>query len=71
MNLGLADLVAETREEYVERAAALANDLAALARLRRDLRSRLEASPLMNAERFARHLEAAFRSAPPRVTIAT
>ncbi|HEX6275844.1 MAG TPA: tetratricopeptide repeat protein, partial [Polyangiaceae bacterium] len=63
MNLGLPELVARTQEEYVARAQALAGDLERLAELRLGLRSRLRESPLMNAERFARHLETAFRGA--------
>jgi predicted O-linked N-acetylglucosamine transferase (SPINDLY family) len=66
MNLGLAELVARTPDEYVERAVALASDLPALSELRRGLRSRMQASPLMNGDRFARNLEAAFRSVARR-----
>jgi protein O-GlcNAc transferase len=63
MNLGLPHLVASTEDDFVAKAMALASDLPGLARLRAELRPRLEASPLMDAPRFARHLEAAFRSA--------
>jgi predicted O-linked N-acetylglucosamine transferase (SPINDLY family) len=63
MNLGLAELVATTPDEYVERAVALTRDLPRLAKLRSELRSRMERSPLMDAERFARNLETAYRSA--------
>jgi protein O-GlcNAc transferase len=63
MNLGLSELVATTPDDYVARAKALASDLEHLAELRRGLRRRLRESPLMNGERFARHLEAAFRTA--------
>ncbi|MGA2443273.1 MAG: tetratricopeptide repeat protein, partial [Tepidisphaeraceae bacterium] len=60
-NLGLAELVAQTPEQYVQIAAALAGDLPRLAELRRTLRARIEASPLMDAPRFARNIEAAYR----------
>lgn len=63
MNLGLPELVATTEDEFVARAVALARDLERLSQLRSELRARLEASPLGDAARFARHLEAAFRTA--------
>jgi predicted O-linked N-acetylglucosamine transferase (SPINDLY family) len=63
MNLGLPELVARTREEYVQRAVALCSDLEGLSRMREGLRARMEASPLMDAPRFARNMEAAYRSA--------
>ena len=63
MNLGLPELVAQTEDEFVARAAALAGDLAQLSALRATLRARLEASPLGDAPRFARQLEAAYRGA--------
>ena len=60
-NLGLADACcAHTADEYVEKACALAADVAALAVLRRTLRTRMEASPLMDAARYMLHLEAAY-----------
>jgi len=62
MNLGLPELLADTEDEYVEKAAQLAADLPRLARLRATLRSRMEASPLMDAPRFARSIEAAYRA---------
>jgi predicted O-linked N-acetylglucosamine transferase (SPINDLY family) len=60
-NLGLPELIAQTPEQYVQIAAALAGDLPRLAELRRTLRARMEASPLMDAPRFARNVEAAYR----------
>jgi predicted O-linked N-acetylglucosamine transferase (SPINDLY family) len=45
----------------VAKAAAFAGDLQALATLRAGLRERLLTSPLCDAPRFARNLEAAFR----------
>lgn len=60
-NLDLADACyAHTADEYVEKACALAADVAALAVLRRTLRTRMEASPLMDAARYMFHLEAAY-----------
>jgi len=63
MNLGLPELVASSEDDFIGKAGALAADLGRLARLRAELRSRLETSPLGDAPRFARHLEAAFRTA--------
>jgi predicted O-linked N-acetylglucosamine transferase (SPINDLY family) len=59
--VGLLELAADSDAAFVAAAAALARDLPRLARLRMDLRPRLEASPLMDAPRFARNLEAAYR----------
>ena len=60
-NLDLRELAAPTDETFVQIATGLARDLPRLARLRADLRPRMEASPLMDGERFARNLEAAWR----------
>jgi protein O-GlcNAc transferase len=60
-NLNLRELVAQSDEEFVQIAVNLANDLPRLADLRMNLRQRTERSPLMDAERFARNVETAFR----------
>jgi protein O-GlcNAc transferase len=60
-NVGLPELVAHTEEEYVEMAAKLAGDLPRLTELRRTLRQRMLASPLMDAPAFARDMEVAYR----------
>jgi predicted O-linked N-acetylglucosamine transferase (SPINDLY family) len=59
--IGLDELVAQTPDEYVNIAAALAGDAARLAALRAGMRERMRQSPLMDAERFTRNLEAAYR----------
>ena len=61
MNLGLPELIASSPEQYVHVAAELAHDLPRLSGLRATLRDRMQASPLMDAPRFARNLEAAYR----------
>jgi predicted O-linked N-acetylglucosamine transferase (SPINDLY family) len=61
-NLGLRNLVASTEEAYIEIATTLARDRPALAELRRTLRSRLENSVLMDAPRFTRNIETAYRT---------
>jgi predicted O-linked N-acetylglucosamine transferase (SPINDLY family) len=60
-NLGLPELIAHTPEQYVQIATALAGDLPRLAELRATLRQRMQVSPLMDAPRFARGIEAAYR----------
>jgi protein O-GlcNAc transferase len=60
-NLGLPDLVARDESEFVNIAAKLAGDQPRLAKLRSELRPRMEQSPLMDAPRFARNVEAAYR----------
>jgi protein O-GlcNAc transferase len=60
-NVGLGHLVARNEEQYVDLAAGLMRDADGLAVLRRELRHRLESSPVMRANECARGLEAAFR----------
>lgn len=60
-NLGLADLVANNPEKFVATAVKLASDMGRLATSRNELRDRMRASPLMNAEGFARGIEGAYR----------
>jgi predicted O-linked N-acetylglucosamine transferase (SPINDLY family) len=62
-NLGLAWLAARTPAELVQTSRRLARDLPALSELRHGLRSRLQSSPLMDAPRFARDMESAYRVA--------
>ena len=50
-----------TAEQYVRIAVELANDLSRLSELRATLRERMQDSPLMDAPRFARNVEAAYR----------
>jgi predicted O-linked N-acetylglucosamine transferase (SPINDLY family) len=61
-NLALLDLIAHTPEQFVEIAAKLAGDSARLSQLRAMLRAKMEQSPLMDSTRFARNIEAAYRS---------
>ena len=62
-NLELPELVARDARAFRDAAAKLAGDLDALAELRAGLRERLRRSPLMDAPRFARNLENAYRYA--------
>ncbi|MFM8799555.1 MAG: hypothetical protein ACKOEE_03235 [Tagaea sp.] len=64
---GLADLVADTPDAYVARAATLAGDRARLAELRAGLRARLAASALCDGPRLARAFETVYRDLWRRV----
>ncbi|MGD0138959.1 MAG: tetratricopeptide repeat protein [Tepidisphaeraceae bacterium] len=61
-NAGLADLIAPSPDDYLRLAVDLAKDAPRLAELRRTLRQRLIRSPLMDAPRFVRNLESAYRT---------
>lgn len=61
-NLGLPELVAFTEDQYVDIATRLANDIPRLKELRATLRQRMEKSILMDGPRFARQIEACYRS---------
>jgi len=60
-NLGLPGLVASTPEEYIRKAVAMSADLGKLGALRRTLRPRMVASPLMQVETFTQNLENEYR----------
>ena len=62
MNLELPELIAGSPDEYVLVASELARDRERLSLLRAQLRARLEGSPLGDAPRFARQLEAIYRT---------
>src|SRR5581483_9403119 len=61
-NLALTELIAYSEDDFVRIAIGLARDLTRLRDLRANLRSRMERSPLMDAPRFARNIEAAYRT---------
>jgi predicted O-linked N-acetylglucosamine transferase (SPINDLY family) len=60
-SVGLAEFAASSEADLVRTAVELAGNLARLADLRTTLRARMLASPLMDAQRFARNVEAAYR----------
>jgi len=62
-HLGLLDLVADSDAAFVAIAAALSADRDRLRALRGSLRATMQRSPLMDAARFARSVEQAYRSA--------
>jgi len=59
---GLADLIAGTEEEYVQKAVELARDAGRLESLRSGLRGKMASSPLMDAAAFTRSLEDIYKS---------
>ncbi|MDP9173999.1 MAG: tetratricopeptide repeat protein [Planctomycetota bacterium] len=61
-NLGLAELAAHTEAQYVAMATELAGNPARLRRLRWTLRQKMLASPLADAKRFTKSVEAAYRA---------
>ena len=58
---GWAELAAADEADYVARCVTLACDVPGLAALRSAIRPRMAASPLMDAQGFARDIEAAYR----------
>jgi predicted O-linked N-acetylglucosamine transferase (SPINDLY family) len=60
-HVGLAQFIAASADDYVEMAHRFATDLPALGVIRRELRPRMQASLLVDACRFTRQLEAAYR----------
>ena len=67
--LGLGDLVADTEEQYVRVAAALAANRERRRGLRAGLRARILASPLCDGEAFTRGLERALLQMAGRIPI--
>jgi len=61
-NMGLAELIARTPEQYAKITCRLAADLPGLVKLRSTLRERLLASPLTDARQFAADMESAYRA---------
>jgi protein O-GlcNAc transferase len=59
-HLGAPEWIAQSPEDYVKRCIALATDLPKLAGIRAGLRDRFRASPLGDAPRFTRDLEAIY-----------
>lgn len=59
-NLGLGECCAASAEEYVQKAVSLAHDRQHLTELHRELRNRMQASPLMQAETYVRDVEQAY-----------
>lgn len=59
--IGAPELIAETPEQFVEIATALATDSEKLKHLRHSLREQMRSSPVCDPKSFTRNLEAAYR----------
>ena len=60
-NIGLADFIARTDEDYIKIAVTAATDIAALNLLRENLREKMTHSPLCDKELFVKNLEDTYR----------
>jgi predicted O-linked N-acetylglucosamine transferase (SPINDLY family) len=60
--VGLDEMVAQSPEQYLDIATALASDVRRLTTLRAEMRARMSASPLMDEARFTLNLEDAYRA---------
>lgn len=60
-NIGLTDCIAESLEEYVEKAVTLANNKYKLIHLHKNLRESMEKSPVMDAKRYVQNVESLYR----------
>lgn len=61
-NINLADWIADSPDDYIEKAVTLSQDLPALMQLCSQLREQFIASPICDAPRFSVHLQKAFRN---------
>jgi protein O-GlcNAc transferase len=68
-NLGMLELIASSREEYVEIAVRLASDLRLLSQIRGSLRERMHNCPITHARKYAKNLETLFKEAMQSSTI--
>ena len=62
MNLGLGELVAESKDDYIERAVLLAQKPELLADLQTNIRSMMEKSPLMDETLYLAEMECAYKA---------
>ncbi|WP_186429881.1 glycosyltransferase [Clostridium sp. BSD9I1] len=61
-NVGLADFIAYSEEEYIEKAVCLAYDIKRLEKIKLKLRHNIKKSPLMQADKFTKELERIYRN---------
>lgn len=61
-NLGLPEWVGISEQEYIDKAVTFAQDTSKLSELRRSLRKRMEASPVMDELSFAKGVEEAYQN---------
>src|SRR5699024_6762931 len=61
INAGYPEWVADSWEEYIEKAVSLAKDTEKLAEIRATMRQQVAQSPLCDGRKFGAHLATAFR----------
>lgn len=61
MNMGLSELVASTKEEYISIACLLAGDLTKLSEMRKNMRNQMASSPVCDGFEFTANIQNAFR----------
>lgn len=61
--VGLPEFIAYSTDQFLSKAKELASDIPKLASIRAGLRQQMIASPLVDASRFARNMESAYRQA--------
>jgi len=61
-NVGLSELIAKNEEDFVHKASGYVQNRDTLVNVRRGLRARMQASPLMNGPQFAREFSDAMRT---------
>jgi len=61
-NIGLPELIAKTKDEYIEIAVSLSSDIEKLTLLRASLRTRMADSPVMDAKKFTADLEQCYQT---------
>jgi predicted O-linked N-acetylglucosamine transferase (SPINDLY family) len=60
--MGLPELITHTEEEFIEKASSYAKNPQKLVDLRKGLRARMQASPLMNGPEYAKDFGDAMRT---------
>lgn len=60
-NIGLEECIAQTTEEYISKAIALANNQYKVANLHKNLRERMRKSPLMDEKRYVANVERLYK----------
>ena len=61
-NVGLPELIAKTKDDYVRICCELGVNADRLTELRMGMRTRLQNSPLLDAKKFAENIETAYRN---------
>ena len=60
-NIGIGELAAGGKDEYIAKAVALAQDKALLTALKMQLRNRMQISPLMNCKSYMKDIQKTYK----------